>query len=132
MEAPCHILDKSVAPMDLARPSVEDTYARHHVLLTPVHNRIFHSLSKYLADKGQAPSETSAVILVPRWVGGSPWRKLMQGMRLLHEFPAQTPLFFKTDGNQPPRPVPPIPYPIQAWYDPPAQSDPSIQPGVLT
>ena len=122
----------SSVPSSSSSLNLDKTYARHHVLLTPVYNKIWHCLSKYKDEKGKAPSTTSSVILVPRWVGGSPWRKLMQGMRLLQEFPANTPLFFQSRGHQPPILVPPAPFPIQAWYDPPAQEKSNHLPGIPT
>ena len=50
-------------------------------------SKLFKALTVYKEQKALAPKTTSLVVVVPRWKGGSPWRKLMQGMRLLHEYP---------------------------------------------
>ena len=91
----------------------------NHIWLDPPHNKIFHMLSHYKDCKAKSPHNTSACIVVPRWSGGSSWRKLLQGMRLLHEYPSGTPLYFKHQAEGAPAPVPAEPYPIQIWYDPP-------------
>ena len=91
----------------------------HHVWLDPAPNRVFHMLTHYKECKDKAPSTTSAVIVVPRWNGGSAWRKQLSGMRLLQEYPAGTPLYFEVATQGPGLPRPVLPYPVQLWYDPP-------------
>ena len=39
-------------------------------------------------------------------------------MRLLHEYPANTPLYFEVAEKGPGKVQPVLPYPLQVWYDP--------------
>ena len=91
----------------------------HHVWLDPAPNRVYHMLAHYKECKDRAPATTSAVIVVPRWNGGSAWRKQLSGMRLLQECPAGTPLYFEVASQGPGLVRPALTYPIQLWYDPP-------------
>jgi len=103
-----------------------------HTWLDPPPNRIESALAHYVACKKKDPMNTSACILVPRYEGGSHWRRHLQGMRLLHEYPAGTPLKFacnpplRTEEDFfPLRPVKPSKYPLQLWYDPQLGADPA-------
>jgi len=98
-----------------------------HVWLDPPPNRLESALAHYASCKKKSPLTTSACILVPRHEGGSHWRRHLQGMRLLCEYPAGTALKFMcttreaTDGEceaRAPTPVAPCKYPLQVWYDP--------------
>ena len=101
-----------------------------HVWLDPPDNKLHQMISHYKECKLKAPTTTSACIVVPRWVGGSAWRRLLRGMRLLHEYPANTPLYVKLDENGEQITKPGYNYPIQIWYDPPAGTAEPI-PGVV-
>jgi len=74
-------------------------------------------LTHYKAAKEKSP-ETSA--FVPRWHGGSSWRKMLKGMRLLHEYPAGQPLYLRVTKEGPYEPLVGADHPIQVWWDPPA------------
>ena len=103
-----------------------------HVWLDPPHNKIFVMINHYLECKAKAPQTTSACIVVPRWVGGSPWRKLLKGMRLLHEYAPNTPLYFECVQDKSLVPRIGEPYPVQIWYDPPMSPNSEANlPGVL-
>jgi len=109
----------------------------HHVLIDPPPNRMEQHLAHYVACKNSKPESTSACIMVPRYEGGSHWRRHLQGMRLLHEYPSGTPLKFACQSPSTqqaadaPAPTPLVPskYPIQVWYDPRRGINASTCPG---
>ena len=95
--------------------SLSDGMQGHHVWMDPRPSKLHALLTLYAEQKAKAPSTTSLCVLVPRWVGGSGWRKLLGGMQLLKEYPANTALYFDEDSKLP---LPGEQHPRQLWYDP--------------
>lgn len=85
-------------------------------------------LSHYLACKSKAPSTTSGCFIVPKWPGKA-FTKCLRGMHLIREYPVGTRLFqARVSGTGERAPMPPCPYVVQVWYDPPrAVVDPKTQ-----
>ena len=91
-----------------------------HVWINPPFKKLAVMLAHYAECKKLKPESTSACILVPRWRGGSSWRKHLQGMRLLTEYNVDAQVF--RGGKL--GPFVSLGVPVEVWYDPPAQSDP--------
>ena len=89
--------------------------AGNHMWMDIAPSKLFKALTVYKEQKALAPKTTSLVVVVPRWKGGSPWRKLMQGMRLLHEYPSGTLLYKNPETGAA---VEGDNFPRQVWYDP--------------
>lgn len=97
----------------LKKSFLHEDCAGHHVWLDPPENKLYVMLQHYVACKARCPESTSACILVPRWRGGSAWRKLLSGMRLLHEYPAMQPLYSRIDAEGHLVPLPGQGYPLR-------------------
>ena len=94
--------------------------------IDPPHNKLEKYLSHYVKGKKENPATTSAVIVVPRWLGGSPWRKHLIGMRLLKEYPAKTPLKYVYGGDKcAPVLAAVCNSALQVWYDPKKGDEPA-------
>lgn len=90
-----------------------------HVWINAPFKKLDAILAHYVACKVKAPESTSACIVVPRWTGGSSWRKHLHGMRLLHEYAPGTALF-STLASSALGPWPDkLACALQVWYDPP-------------
>ena len=63
-----------------------------NVWLNAPYRRAGHFLKHYLECKERAPTQTSAVIVLPKW-DNKPWWKLTQGFRVLRVYPAGSHLF---------------------------------------
>ena len=62
---------------------------------------------------------------MPKWIGGSHWRRHLKGMYLLQEYPAGTPLkWVPGDKKGHPQPAAVCPSVLQAWFDPRTMSPP--------
>ena len=96
-------------------PFLKEDCRGHHIWADPPPNKIFHVLSHINEERARAPTTTSACILVPRWIGGSAWRKGLKGWRLLHEYPARAMLYI---GREDKVPVEGVPHSKQLWYCP--------------
>ena len=95
--------------------SLKDGMTGHHIWMDPVPSELHALLTLYAEQKAKSPSTTSLCVLVPRWVGGSGWRKLLNGMQMLHEYPANRALYFDEDNQLP---LQGEKHPRQLWYDP--------------
>jgi len=101
-------------------PFVHTRCAGETVLLDPAPNQLGRMLRYWKTQRDLNPYESEAVAMVPRWDGGSAWRKELGGWRLLHEFPPGQVMYEeKTDSAQNPRDCPVLEYAVQAWYCPP-------------
>jgi len=101
-------------------PFLSSKCAGLSVLLDPAPNRLWKVLTHWKAQRELNPHESEAVALVPRWNGGSPWRRELVGWQLLHEFPAGTVLYQeKTQSDVDAVDCEGKDYPVQAWYCPP-------------
>ena len=83
-------------------------------------------LKHYLYCKKQQPHTTSAVILLPKW-GNSRWGGLLANMQLVKEYPKgyhlfEAPSLNPDTADSSRHKLPGIPWPVQAWYDPPASA----------
>jgi hypothetical protein len=63
-----------------------------NVWLHPPYTRAGEFIQHYLGCKDRDPANTSAMIVLPKWKG-QPWWPLIQGMRLIKEYPAGSRLF---------------------------------------
>ena len=82
------------------------------------HNKVENYLQHYVKGKKENPASTSAVIIIPRWQGGSHWRRHSKGMYLIKEYPANTPLKWVMGDGTHPRSALPCPNILQVWFDP--------------
>ena len=62
------------------------------VWLHPPVSRGYESVEHYLSCKAEAPTRTSAVIVLPD-LPSAPWRSLVSNMRLVHRYPAGSRIF---------------------------------------
>ena len=86
----CNVDDGTSNPFPLVSSSPRIVFtaqncAHEHMWIDPPHTQIDKYLSHYVKCKKEHPTTTSAVIMVPKWVGGSHGRKHLNGMRLLKE-----------------------------------------------
>ena len=77
----------------------------------------------YYRSKRVKPHQTSAVFVVPKWPHLTRYFSQLR-YKLVQEFPAGTSLFVSANAKsgQGRLPLPPIPWPVQLWYDPPAET----------
>ena len=119
----CNVDDDSTFSLVSSSPRIafdaQSCKGQHMWIDTPF-NKLEKYLAHYVAGKKEQPATTSAVIIVPRWLGGSHWRRHLAGMYLIKEWPALTPLKWVPGEGKGchPRPAAPCPYVLQAWFDP--------------
>ena len=89
-----------------------------HVWINPPFNLIEQAVKHYLTLKAKSPESTSACILVPHWPGAK-WGTLLQGMRVIQQYPVGFPLFKLDRPETKNNTTPTIPWPVDVFYDAP-------------
>ena len=77
----CNVDDGIHNPFPLTSSSprmvfTSQSCAHEHMWIDPPHNQIEKYLAHYAKCKSEYPATTSAVVMVPRWVGGSHWKNI--------------------------------------------------------
>ncbi len=108
------IVCKAQTEVSHTEPLGVESLAGQHLWLQPPASHIASIVSSYLQSKQQAPSQTSACVLVPRWRRAS-WRRLLHGMQLVRTYSKGQQVF--TDGAAGVRA---LPWDCEVWYDRPA------------
>lgn len=118
-ESGCNrLVDNYCSP---ARDFLRHDCSGQHVWLNAPFAQLEQFIAHYKQCKQRDPRSTSACILVPVWHGerSQGWRRLLAGMRLLHEYPAGSVLFTGPCAAGTRRYLPPTPWAVQVWHDPP-------------
>ena len=74
-------------------------------------------IQHYLQNKAAQPESTSACIVVPVWKEPSPWRDLLQNMKLMHTYPVGSHIFSMPARHGGRVPMKGIPWPVEVWHD---------------
>ena len=103
--------------------SPSNSFLRHdcsgkHVWCNPPFAHAEAFLLHYLACKSKRPAHTSAVFLLPKWTN-MPWWSLTHGMKLLHEYPVGSVIFYWPANKGGRETAPGIPWPVVVLYDKP-------------
>ena len=91
------------------------------VWLHPPVSRGYEFVEHYLSCKAEAPTRTSAVVILPDFPD-APWKNLVSTMRCVHRYPAGAQIFFPPDAGVGPDLSAAVgaPWATCVYYDPPA------------
>ena len=106
------------------RPFVKEDLTGHHVWVNPPFqlDTVKSWVEHFLACRERSPSTTSAVFLVPVWEDFPQVFQNQPAFRLLKEFAVGTRLFTQPLPGGQRKPMPGVPWRIQAWHAPVASA----------
>ena len=97
-------------------------FSGHHSWVYPTFKTAFVTkiLARYRQCKAASPADTSACFLLPAW-DKPEWQQHLQGMEVLHKYPAKYHLFHRVSSDNPAKRarMSGIQWPVKVWYDPP-------------
>ena len=108
------------------RDFFETNLSGHHLWMNAPFKGLRTFVSRYLAQKQKSPADTSACILVPCRPRDKVVHNMLQHTRVLTEYPAGSVLFSAPDEHGCRRVMPPCPFPVKVYFDPPRSSAPHL------